>query len=1847
MVLQFFKKDLKRYHLLISLFLLMGLLYGGNHLIFQWNNHGPKAQLINYGTPYPANYTINNMVVDGVLNFGSTEWDSDYMDLSDAFYDGAIYFQWNYTYLFVGFWIEDLTEDEGDFFVFYLDVDDDNVLTNYRDCAVIILPNDDIAFGVWDGSNYAPSIIPTGLIGNCEYNFESSRYEYEIRFPMGNLSNPYSGEIGFSYRAYDDSLSGELTDPNLMNIDQWNQIVFNWVTPDLQVSVDNNGGFNDSTRFKFTGTYQSAINRPPLSVILNITSKSNPLLSEEFLMNAENPADNNMIDGKTYSYSLCFENFTEGEYEYFIKCNDGKQISQSAKKSDVYVIKNTESLILFDGMHYSYRYTGIFGSTAVFNDTYSYDSGVFWNINSEDTYLGASTALRVLDSSNRGFDVLSGTYHFTDLTHEYAFIPINTKIGDNYFISVIGDGDVNFTCVQTKAEISALGGQIFYAYRLTNGSSVLYYDMQTGMLLYGNFIVTGMGTLNDYELTLQTNNIYANLWKPVIKNIGITPIESNINSSVLFNVTYVDWDGNTNEIVSISFINGTDTYGPFTMTFSPSLGTNRKIGVSYIYSCVFWNTSYLEMWKNYTTLVTAVDGRHLGTGMAIGPNITYINTKQPTLSDWDYTPSSPVGNETSIQFTVSYTDMDNNYPRFLVLNLPSGSYLMTQANPNDRNYTDGAVYSYIISNIPYLGTHNYNFTIIDQEGGALIEIGGGTITIYDQPPDIYINSPINTWQIGESVLIDLSSTSTDVHTIFYNVTNLATMTNQTFIYSGPTSQIFPAGNYRLFAWVNDTTSNYNMTSKLFTTTQDPNFKIMLVDMDNSTLDAYYISALESIGFKTGQHFTVWKYFPTLSDLSGYDIMILITGSSYYDFSVNDSVLCNFVENGGAVLIAGQEYLRYGLTTFAQDYMGIYDATPSTGTSLYGITANLISGNGYPNVLQYTLGNIIAENYTQQRVWSLYYDVDPMFEINGNTVAIMNSTGNGRIAFLTFEFARISQENQRTELMKRMVYWLAESAYVSLDSPSAPYYYSTDVHLTLSSTDVSLDSIWFNLYDITNDQWLNVNEGVTLGDQILNLDDETDYRIFIYTNNCWGYYAQPIIFEFRCDNTPPTFSILSPTNTTYIDFRIKYLNFTFYSSSEDFNFISINIWNYSSSSYIYTWGEMTYYNFGTWLIPDYDEGHYRFEAFAVDYASNPTELFNVNFTVNNMPNVTIILPNVARISNNSVVQVNITAWDKDGVHTILFDIMNTSNSQYIYQNVIYDNNNPATWYLVLPDGTYRIFGKANDSFGNMALPIRNFTFTVDTTGPTINTYLDIANSGEIWIGRNNLYILFSSSDTYLSKMWYRIYNSTGETWLTPNNVSYSGSIVNIQNLVEAEYVVVLWANDSLNNVMQIYRYVKIDLTAPTYVSIDLDSNEINTPIEVTVVGADFTSVSSCTMYYQVSGVNGTTQITMTKTDTWTFQAMLPGWNYGTNITYWFTLRDSLQHTITSINYSLLINGLASGGNYVFDYRALYNSEVLFNITSGGILFINVSEINPIGVSIPNIHAVLSYIDIEFDGVVDNAEIRIYYSFGIDFSEIKLMHYVNGKWVKMDLIESEDGTYAYATISSFSTYALVQIEQTFLDILMNPIILSIILALLVATIVAFALYSRTKKKYKEEMGGVQTRKLGKLDKQDMNKYETPAASTDFPEKNIYDSIKEKKQKAKTDMKGEKSKKQQPTTYIKKSTEETEETEETGESEVSEEIMEKTEVPRPSIKATKPVIPIPKDIKELDYYCENCKKTVRLGFLAEQPSQPCPDCGAKMGVKVVCKKCNASFQVSADQYEALIKQKTPCPKCKTPLI
>jgi hypothetical protein len=100
------------------------------------------------------------------------------------------------------------------------------------------------------------------------------------------------------------------------------------------------------------------------------------------------------------------------------------------------------------------------------------------------------------------------------------------------------------------------------------------------------------------------------------------------------------------------------------------------------------------------------------------------NYAQPTLTSGQVNPSS--GNQSRLyNFTVIYTDSDNNYPYYINVNLNGVNYPMTKTNPGDTDYTDGVEYTYATYFQP--GLVNYQFGCYD--GKYPVSIAGGSLNV--------------------------------------------------------------------------------------------------------------------------------------------------------------------------------------------------------------------------------------------------------------------------------------------------------------------------------------------------------------------------------------------------------------------------------------------------------------------------------------------------------------------------------------------------------------------------------------------------------------------------------------------------------------------------------------------------------------------------------------------------------------------------------------------------------------------------------------------------------------------------------------------------------------------------------------------------------------------------------------------------------------------------------------------------------------------------------------------------------------------------------------------------------------
>jgi len=93
---------------------------------------------------------------------------------------------------------------------------------------------------------------------------------------------------------------------------------------------------------------------------------------------------------------------------------------------------------------------------------------------------------------------------------------------------------------------------------------------------------------------------------------------------------------------------------------------------------------------------------------AIISNVT--NENAPVLSSGSVSPST--GNQTTLfNFTVIYSDQDENYPKYVKVLINETSFLMEKQDPLDRVYSDGCLYQCLTYLQP--GTYNYIYETSD------------------------------------------------------------------------------------------------------------------------------------------------------------------------------------------------------------------------------------------------------------------------------------------------------------------------------------------------------------------------------------------------------------------------------------------------------------------------------------------------------------------------------------------------------------------------------------------------------------------------------------------------------------------------------------------------------------------------------------------------------------------------------------------------------------------------------------------------------------------------------------------------------------------------------------------------------------------------------------------------------------------------------------------------------------------------------------------------------------------------------------------------------------------------------
>lgn len=134
---------------------------------------------------------------------------------------------------------------------------------------------------------------------------------------------------------------------------------------------------------------------------------------------------------------------------------------------------------------------------------------------------------------------------------------------------------------------------------------------------------------------------------------------------------------------------------------------------------------------------TPTQGEHINFYMANqGSLIPYmlvdVTNNAPTLTYDQVAPSSGY-RSTTFNFTVNYTDSDNDPPYYIYVNIDGSNYTMTKVNASDTTYTDGTDYYYTNSGYS-VAVHNYRFYTSD--GANATSTTTKQFTVLNQAPVI-------------------------------------------------------------------------------------------------------------------------------------------------------------------------------------------------------------------------------------------------------------------------------------------------------------------------------------------------------------------------------------------------------------------------------------------------------------------------------------------------------------------------------------------------------------------------------------------------------------------------------------------------------------------------------------------------------------------------------------------------------------------------------------------------------------------------------------------------------------------------------------------------------------------------------------------------------------------------------------------------------------------------------------------------------------------------------------------------------------------------------------------------------
>nr|MDO8114546.1 hypothetical protein [Candidatus Sigynarchaeota archaeon] len=500
----------------------------------------------------------------------------------------------------------------------------------------------------------------------------------------------------------------------------------------------------NTTIFNFTATYTDADNNLPRSVNVSINGTVHAMI-------AANPADTNVMDGKVFYYTTTL---IWGYYQFWINCSDGgfqsatsivnapivdpfSTLTGSKQIKNVAIFRNAlpwgynevATHLTALGITYTVYTSASFGvvSLAPYDKVIieSNQLTAFYTALTQpsvrawlEAYVSSGGVLQMhfwhYDASHDLPGTLPGGY--TDLENTADTIAVNASYASHPIMAGI-----------TGAGLSGLGSSSeSYLTGLTGTEKRLAYDsaLQQPRLftrVFGSGLLIYVGLAIEYGAYNNRGNyntLLDNLLRYGEGMNGTVALISPANNTSRFNINIpFTWNNLGAPFGPIKYhwqISSSPSFSSIALEFDniAETPTNTSItaGLASLNGTYYWR-------------VHAIYDVFSGNWSKVFVLTVIPNNAGPALFSGSVNP--PTGTQsTAFNFTVLYSDADNNAPQYVNVSINGTSHAMQKQNPADANYADGCLYQYTTLLVP--GFYSYSFSCND---GLFTDVTGTQVLV--------------------------------------------------------------------------------------------------------------------------------------------------------------------------------------------------------------------------------------------------------------------------------------------------------------------------------------------------------------------------------------------------------------------------------------------------------------------------------------------------------------------------------------------------------------------------------------------------------------------------------------------------------------------------------------------------------------------------------------------------------------------------------------------------------------------------------------------------------------------------------------------------------------------------------------------------------------------------------------------------------------------------------------------------------------------------------------------------------------------------------------------------------------